>query len=226
MPKNTFIITTIVLLLAALALPANAGAWSSAQTSGITLLHSMLDMSTNTFTWTLTNGSARPGIPDALIWSLQPFNVPAPITWTAPDGWVWTTNGWATFGIDDNSEKYYTPPAIAPGQSAVFTYTVDPESPRINPYGSGYDGDPDAIGFITHIGQVVPDSGTLDGSTRWIAATNPLYGATWYDRCTVESEPPEPPEPPYPPVPEPSSLAVLAFGLTSLASLAARRRRA
>lgn len=222
MLKNTCIITVVVLLLAVLTLPANAGAWSSAQTSGITLLQSTLNMSTNTFTWTLTNGSDGPGMPCAIIWSLQPFNVPAPTAWMAPDGWTWTAHGWETFGIDDNSEKYYTPPAIAPGQSAVFTYTVDPQAPRINPYDSSYDGDPDAIGFITHIGQVVPGSGTLDGSTKWVAATNPLYGATWYDRCTVESEPPEPP---YPPVPEPSSLAVLALGLTSLASLAVRRRR-
>lgn len=217
--KNTIIITVVVLLVAVLSLPAKAGSWSSAMTSGITIVQSVFDTNTNTFTWTLTNDSDKPGVPCAIIWSLEPFNVPAPTSWTAPGGWTWTERGWETFEIDDPSEKYYTPPAIAPGQSAVFTYTVDPEAPRINPYGSGYDGDPDAIGFITHIGAVVPESGTLDGSVRWIAATTP-YGSTWWDRCTVT-----PGIIIYPPVPEPSSLAVLAFGLTSLASLAVRRRR-
>jgi len=221
MLKNTSIITMIVLLLAVLALPANAGSWSSAKTTGITLLQSTLNASTNTFTWRLTNGSDRPGMPEALIWSLQPFNVPAPTAWTAPDGWTWTSHGWESFEIDDNSEKYYTPPAIAPGQSAVFTYTFDPAAARINPFGAGYDGDPNAIGFITHIGQIVPGSGTLDGSTRWTAATNPLYGATWWDRCATT-----PGIIQYPPVPEPAGLGVLTFGLTSLASLAMRRRRA
>ncbi len=202
--------------MAVLALPAVAQSWSSAKTSGITIVESMLDTDTNTYTWTLTNGSDSPGTPLAIIWTLQPFNVPAPISWTAPVGWEWTSHGWETFEIEASNQKYYTPPAIAPGQSVVFTYTFNPVAPIANQRDDGSD----ALGFLSHVAQVEPGSGSLDGSKKWTAVTNPVYGQTWHDRCAVDDDPE------YPPVPEPASLLTLAFGLTSLTTLAVRRRRA
>lgn len=207
MLKNICITALVILMLAALTLPANAVSWSSAKSTGITLVQSALNTATNTYTWTLTNGSDQPGLPLAIIWALQPFNVPAPISHTEPAGWEWNAGSWQYYEVDSPSAKYYTPPSVAPGLSVVFTYTFDPTAPKINPR----EDDPDALCFLSHVAQVEPGSGTLDGSVKWTPVENPVYGPTWYDRCTI--------------VPEPCSLITLAFGLTSLASLAARRRR-
>jgi len=216
MLRNTCILAVVVLLLAVLVLPAHAVAWSAAKTTGITEVESVLDTATNTYTWTLTNGSDQTGLPLAIIWALQPFNLPAPVSHTEPAGWEWNAGSWQYYEVDSPSDKYYTPPSVAPGQSVVFTYTFDPSAPKINPR----DDDPDTLSFLSHVAQVEPGSGSLDGSTKWTPVENPVYGPTWYDRCTVD------PDPPYPPVPEPCSLITLSFGLASLGSLAVRRRRA
>ena len=209
--------TIAVLLLAVLAMPAHAQSWDSAQPTGITFVDSVLDPMTNTFTWTLTNNGGQADLPCVLIWSLEPFNVPAPTAWTAPAGWEWDGSGWQSYEISQPSKKYFTPPAIAPGQSATFTYTFNPSAPKINPFGAGYTGYPDAIGFLCHVGQVVPGSGSLDGSVRWVAQDNPMYGQTWFDKSGATFDPP------YPPIPEPSALIVLCTGFISLAGLARRR---
>lgn len=215
--KNTCIIVTALITLLALVVPVHAQSWSAAQTSGITLVTSSLDPMTNTYIWTLTNGSGQFDLPTVLIWSLEPFNVPAPIAWTAPAGWTWSGNGWQSYEITDSGEKYYAPPAVAPGQSVTFSYTFDPAAPKINPFGEGYIGSPTAIGFISHVAQVVPGSGTLDGSVRWTEDPNSIYGQTWFDRCIVEGDKD------YPPVPEPSSIFAMMVGLTSLGGLLRRR---
>lgn len=207
MLRKTSILAVAVLLLAVLVAPAHAVSWSSAKTTGITEVESALDTGTNTYTWTLTNGSDRPGMPYAIIWMLQPFNVPAPISHTEPADWEWNAGGWQYFEVGASNKKYYTPPSIAPGQSVVFTYTFDPSAPKINPR----DDDSDALGFLSHVAQVEPGSGSFDGSEKWTSVENPVYGATWHDRCTI--------------VPEPCGFVALAFGLTSLTSLAVRRRR-
>jgi hypothetical protein len=215
MPRYASVLAVVILLMAVLVLPAHAQSWSSAKTSGITLVESALDTATNTYTWTLTNGSDRPGMPYSIIWTLQPFNVPAPISHTEPTGWGWKSSGWEHYEVAASNKKYYTPPSIAPGQSVVFTYTFAPTAPKINRRD-----DSDAIGFLSHVAQVEPGSGSLDGSKKWTSADNPVYGQTWFDRSTIT------PDPEYPPVPEPASLIALGFGLASLTSLVVRRRRA
>lgn len=216
MLKNSSVLAVVVLLLAILVLPANAVSWSSAKTSGITLVESTLDVDTNTYTWVLTNNSDQPGLPYAIIWALQPFNVPAPISHTEPAGWEWNAGSWQHYEVASPSQKYYTPPSIAPGQSVVFSYTFDPSAPKINLRGD----DPVTLSFLSHVAQVEPGSGTLDGSVKWTPVENPVYGPTWYDRTIVVDDPE------YPPVPEPAALVVLSTGMISLGGLALRRRSA
>jgi hypothetical protein len=205
MKKFTHTIAAAI-LLAILVMPAQAVSWSSAKTTGITLVDSVLDTDTNTYTWTLTNGSDAPGMPYAILWALQPFNVPAPIAHTEPTGWEWNAGSWQYYEVADPADKYYTPPSIAPGQSVVFTYTFDPMSPKINLR----DDDPESLCFISHVAQVEPGTGSLDGSTKWTPVTNPVYGPTWYDRCKL--------------IPEPCSLLVMTTGIISLSGFARRRR--
>lgn len=169
--KKALICIVVVLLFALLtAVTAYGQSWNSAVTEGITAVYASLDTSTNTWTWVLTNTSSTPAcpVPDhVLVWKFQPFNVYEVVSWTAPAGWVWETSGWQNYEIANNNRKYYTPPAIAPGKSAIFTYKFNPSGKKINPFPQGYCGDPDAIGFITHVGAVIPGSGSLDGSVRW-----------------------------------------------------------
>src|SRR5690242_14509296 len=114
-----------LLALPLLNTPASANAYNSGWDTGNTAITSTFDGST--YTWTLTNTSDTVSSNfDVLIWSLIPYNVLQPLSTTAPAGWSFgSTSGSQGFSFDEN-QKYFTPPAIGPGQSAVFTYTIDP----------------------------------------------------------------------------------------------------
>lgn len=227
--KSTCSYIAIVLLIGGLlaAAPAHAVPWSAAQTSGITYVDSVLSPTPGgdiwTYTWELTNQSpVTIDLEDitVLVWSLQPFNVPEPIPdgATAPAGWEWNDSSkmWQMYEIADPSDKYYTPPAVAPTQTVTFTYVFDRTTPNINPFGDDYPGDPvNDIGFIAHVGAVEPvPMNPGDPILQWIPSTTQGFGDTWYDIPAG-----------YYVVPEPSSVLALAMaGATLLGGIIRRRR--
>jgi hypothetical protein len=157
----------------------------------------------NTYTWTLFNnsgleGDGTPGY-DVLIWSLQPFQVKEPLSWTAPDGWEWTSaGGHQQFEIANPDSKYKSPVAIAPSGSAVFTYTFDPDAPLVNSHGP----QPTGIAFLTHAAAVHTEPIINHGVKEWVATSAPGLGPSWYD-VSISYDPPTV-------VPEPSGI----LGLT------------
>lgn len=221
MANNWRFAVVALLLLITLTLPAGAVSWSTAKTAGITQVESTLDSVTNTYTWALTNLSGTPESPvsdHVIAWWIQPFNVPEPVSYTAPGGWTWSGIGktWENFGIAQENKKYYTPYSLAPGQSLTFTFTFDPGSDLVNIDPDA--GEPGVPAFLCHVGAVVPGSGTLDGSERWIASSKAHFGSTWYDRPATFTRP-------TPVVPEPGGLITMAFGLTAFGGLLTRLRR-
>lgn len=197
MPKTGALILLTGFLLIAAAMSASAQSYNAAQTFGITDVSSVLNG--NTFTWTLTNNSDQSDPAwDVLVWSLVPYNVREAVSVTAPAGWSWTGSGWAQWNVQAN-QKYFTPPAIGPGESAVFTYTFDPSGPMINSApGEG-------MVFLTHVGAVAPGSGDSLGTDRWTEGLTTVFAGsgTWFDAST----------------PEPGSLLALGAGLVSLFGL-------
>jgi len=207
----------LVGLLFALSVPAQAVSWDAATSEGITSVDVVLNSITNTYTWTLNNLSGTDLCPpeftgQVLVWSLQPFNVYEPVSTTPPQGWIWdgSSHAWQCYEIEDESEKYYTPPAIAPGGSLVFTYTYNPDGSKINLFPEDYTGDPENdIGFISHIGAVTEP--TAEG-LPWVPDQN---GGTWYDASSWSGEI----------VPEPTSAMALGIlGIPLILSFFRRRR--
>ncbi|BCW99176.1 MAG: hypothetical protein KatS3mg024_2003 [Armatimonadota bacterium] len=163
----------------------------------------------------LNTTGAVPGAPAVLSWSLVPCNIPAPKAYSAPEGWVWKNGG---FEIDKSSQKYYTPPALGPQQTLVFTYAFDPSEPFLNSAPSAVDafGNP-VTAFLSHVGAVVPESGLLDGnpvaklgkwqdSAAWMIGGKPV--STWFDN--------DPLRPAVVPIPEPATLALSVIGLAAI----------
>jgi len=229
--KNLGGYTIVILTLAVVFLvgpTAYSQNWNSASSEGITYVDVQVDEITNTYTWTLSNLSGTEFMPSpykengvlVLIWSLQPFNVPdllSPTSWSAPPGWTWDASAgqWKNFEIINQNKKYFTPPAIGPTESVTFTYTFDPSKPRINPFPSDYGGNPDDIGFLAHVGAVLPRTDDpIDPEIPW---TPDRIMNTWYDRSGYGGNI----------VPEPSSIAALSMlGLPMVVSLVRRRRTA
>lgn len=146
---------------------------------------------------------------DILVWTLELFNLPSPDTIISkPDGWVWTSRGFEMFEIENSQDKYYTPPALAPGASYTFKYQSTSQVPA-NPGGPA-DGSP---GFLCHVA-AVDSSDPGDATKKWKSFTPAgMSSPTWHERVEI------------PEVPEPGSLLALASGLIGAIGIAGRRRK-
>ena len=217
-------ISLLVGLLLALTIPAQAVSWDAAKTQGLTSVDVTWDPPANTYTWTLNNLSGTPDCPlqyqdlTVLVWSLQPFNVREPVSITSPPGWIWegSSHAWQCYEIEDDPDKYYTPPAIEPGGSLTFTYVYEPGGSIINPFPGDYEGDPiNDIGFIAKVGAVLPTP-PANWQLPWVRDQSPEYGDTWYDRSDWTTTV----------VPEPASATALAIlGIPLVVSFLRRSRR-
>jgi hypothetical protein len=198
--RGMILAALVLIALLTWAATAHAESWSSALTTGLTSVESVFQG--GTYTWTLTNNSSMAGDSspayDVLVWRLTPFQVRTPIEVIVPDGWKWSGDD---LRLISNSAKYYTPHALGPAQSVVFSYTPDPSGPIINNHGP----QPMGLGFITHVGAVVPESGSADGLRKWVGTCSP-YGSTWYDESWVSADR-------MAPVPEPKGLLILAIAI-------------
>ncbi len=207
-------VTAAILLVLTAAGVAHAQNWNSGQETGLTSL--TWDVTGNLYTWNLTNNSGLASDPygsfDILIWSLMPYRVREPLSWTAPEGWTW--NG-RSMELASNSGKYMTPFALGPGQTMTFTYLIDPEGDYINS-SSPID---DRMYFNAHVGAVIPNSGSLDGSDRWEEYYVQNLGQTWHDRAWVR------PDDDINVIPEPGGWLALSLGACGLLAAGARRRR-
>ncbi len=207
-------ITRLLMCVFALLVIANASvmaqSWNSAKSEELTGVD--LTVTGNEFTLVLYNltgiaGDTTEGY-DVIVWTLEPFNLPAPDTiLEIPDGWVWSGKGWSAFEIASQPNKWYTPPALAPGGTFTFRYISDSTTPaNVRPDSS----DP---GFLCHVAGV--DSSKPGSDTvKWTAFAPPGYGTeTWFDRSTT------------PVVPEPDSIIALMSGVMGTVGVAIRRRR-
>ena len=193
---------------------AHSQSWNSSVETGLTSVIS--DYQDGEYTWILLNNSSLSSDKitafDILVWDLMPYQIEAPSSWTAPDGWKWDGK---KMTVESNSGKYFTPYAIGPGQSLEFSYRPDPGGKIINKSG------PDGVKglFSAHVGAVIPGSGTFDGSRRWDEYRFGCNGITWHDRPDTTF--------PQNPVAEPSGLLALSAGGLGLTSIiTARIRRA
>lgn len=188
--------------------------WNSSIDTGLTSVSWLLEG--DTMVWTLTNNSStfsdRYPAFDILVWDVMPYRIQEPTSWTAPEGWTW--NG-KKMELASNSGKYYTPYALAPGQSLTFTYQPKVDGQYINMSGPSDSG----VLFASHVGAVVPGSGSLDATLRWDEHWSEELGQTWHDRSGTRRDPP------VVVIPEMSGLLVLGFGGVSLATLLIPRRR-
>ncbi|NIR03471.1 MAG: hypothetical protein GTN78_25270, partial [Gemmatimonadales bacterium] len=104
------------------------------------------------------------------------------------------------------SRKYYTPYAIAPGQSLTFTYTPDPSGAPVNSRGP----QPESLSFVVRAAAILPGSGALSGSRPWELTSGDEFGSTWHDRPSLL------PVPATDAVPEPRGVLVMALGMCGL----------
>ena len=211
------ILLALVTIAASTPTAAPAQSLSDAATTGLTTVQ--WSRASNTYTWTLTNnsGSAADSTTgyDVLVSSLQPFGVPAPVSWTAPAGWEWRANGgYQAFEISQPSRKYYSGPAIGPGQSAAFTYTFEPGTPLINGGGSN----PGGPAFLTHVAAVKTTPTVKGDALSWTPTSVSGLGASWHDASTTSPAP-------TPGVSEMPGALALVIGALWLVTCALRARR-
>ena len=179
---------------------ASGQSWDSKTTSGyLTAERSQLGAE---YTFTFKNPAVSDKDHTVLGWTLQPFKIAAPVSVVFPQGWEWVeTGGWKQFRIADTSARYDVGgPALEPGESLTFTYTLSEDATPVNPGGPEEPG----LAFLSQLAAV---DGHADG--RWMQAT--IAGdQTWYDA---------------PVTPEPSSRAVIITAFCALACLVRKRAR-
>ena len=186
--------------------PALCQSWSSAATSGE--LKVVWSRNADLYTFLVNSPQMQGGHYGVLGWTLEPFNIPAPVEVTCPDGWQWgSQGGWNYFELAKSNQKYIVDgPALEPGQTLTFLYKVGTNTQPVNPGGPS-DG---SMGFLCHVGAV---SGQLRGC--WLPVPT-QYGDTWHDAAqTVPSGPA---------IPEPSALFLT--GTTFLGLMLFRVKRA
>ncbi|MEN6521822.1 MAG: PEP-CTERM sorting domain-containing protein [Armatimonadota bacterium] len=187
-----------------------AQSWNSAISTGV--VSADYSKVGNEYTIVLHNltgiaGDPTPDSYDVLVWSLEPFNIPAPETIISiPNGWEWIEGGFNAFEIEDSNSNYLTPPALAPGLSYTFKFTSNSTTSANK--GGPSDGSP---GFVCHVAAV--DSTTPgNDKVKWTSVTPASIGSpTWHERVT--------------PVPEPGSLLALTSGLLGVVGITTRRRK-
>lgn len=155
------------------------------------------------YTFTVTN----PVESGVLAWSLEPFNVGAPVDTDAPDGWMWDNRGgWKAFEIASDSTKYTVGgPAIEPGESVTFVYKIGESTTPVNKGGPA-GGQP---AFLVHVAAV----GGNDG-LKWRAWSTDL-GGSWYDAPTPTRNPEA--------VSEPGNWLSISLGIFALGCLRPKR---
>lgn len=199
-----------IAMLLLIAVPVFSETWNSGKETGLVSVKSTFV--NGTYTWVLSNKSSLSEDPysgfDILVWTLVPFRVREPLNWVAPEGWKWSGNRWEINAKP--CEKYRTPYALGPGQTVTFIYTPDPNGKFVNDKGP----QPADLDFIAHVGAVVPESGSLDGSIPW-TPVDTGYGKTWFDRPTGNTMD-------Y--VPEPSGPITILTGVIGFLACLRRRR--
>ena len=201
----------LVVLLCSIMLTMCVGAsgqgWNSGTTSGyLTVERSQLGPE---HTFTFKNPVVSDKDYTVLGWTLQPFNIAVPVSVVSPEGWEWVeTGGWKQFRVADADARYDAGgPALEPGESLTFIYTVGQDATPVNPGGP----DGPGVAFLSHVAAV---EGQADG--RWIETTRE-GNSTWYDAPTTTYDAPA--------TPEPSSRAVIISALCALACLVRKRAR-
>jgi hypothetical protein len=191
-----------MLVFCAFAGPAVSQSWSSGATNGLTSVS--WSLSGNTYTWILTNNSGHAGDSspnwDVLVWSLEPFGIHKPTSWTAPSGWIWSDNGGKQqFEVTRSADKY-TSSSVAPGASVTFTYTENRSAPLVNSKGM----QPRGLAFLAHVAAVKPKTQSRCGKNEWISTTVHGLGNSWYD-TSYATDPPQQKT-----APEPGGVLILA----------------
>ncbi|MCL5104361.1 MAG: hypothetical protein M1133_09640 [Armatimonadetes bacterium] len=172
--------------------------WDSASTAGV--LDLSWTRSGSEYTFVLKSPAATPELQGVLAWTLEPFNLPAPSEVICPTGWRWNDSGhWKQFSLVSSSTKYDVGgPALEPGESLTFVYTISDDDDPVN-HGGPPGGGP---AFLSHIASV---KGQADGKWVTYATEN---GSTWYDAPKSTSAAP---------VPEPHTYTTIFFGFLRLA---------
>jgi len=180
---------------------ASGQSWNSHSSAGI--INVGWALNGQEYAFTVTNPAAS----GVLAWSLEPFNVGAPVDTGAPDGWTWDNRGgWKAFEIANNSTKYTVGgPAIKPGESMTFVYKIGASTTPVNKGGPA-GGQP---AFLVHVGAVSGSDGL-----KWQDRSTEL-GLTWYDAPTPTRNPE--------PISEPGNWLSISLGIFALGCLRLKR---
>ena len=193
---------TLLLCFAAFDLCAAVSAqdWNAGSTTDYLIVQR--DQQGYAYTFTFKNPAVSDKDYTVLGWTVEPFNVAVPVSVVCPDGWEWVDrNGWKQFRVADWDARYDVGgPALEPGESLTFTYTIGENSTPVNP------GGPEESG-VAFLSQVAAVDGSQDGA--WTPAVRD-GDQVWYDT---------------PKTPEASPRMVLISAFCALACLIRKRAR-
>ena len=209
------VIGSLVFAALILMIASAVAADTSSQSSGLTSIHWTLQDST--YTWNVTNNSgANDGSPsfDVIIRAFEPSEIEEPVSWTAPSGWTWhQVEGHGAFEVENLLGGLNSSAAIAPGKSALFTYTLKPGGAVINVKGTK----PTKLRFLAKVAAVAPIPVETENGTEWQPASMPGLGSEWVDAPTVTESASG--------TPETSGILVLTVATTWMVSCIVRARR-